>query len=126
LVDDDNAVRDVTAELLRELGYDVAEAGSGGAALELLEASSNVDLVIVDFAMPGMNGAELGRQIHSKWPSIPLLFVTGFADRNVIAGINESQIVGKPFVGTELADKIRTVLSRAPQGNVVPLRRSEA
>jgi hypothetical protein len=57
LVDDDNAVREVTAEALRELGYKVAEAGSGGAALDLLERIQ-VDLMIVDFAMPGMSGAE--------------------------------------------------------------------
>lgn len=125
LVDDDNAVRDVTADMLREMGYDVIEAGSGGAALELLKVSPPFDLVLLDFAMPGMNGAELGRQIQSRWPSTPLLFITGFAERSALAGISERHIIGKPFVGNELGEKIRDVLTHLPQENViVPLRRS--
>ena len=61
LVDDDSAVRDVAASMLRELGCVVVEAGSGGAALDLLERDpAPFDLMVIDFAMPGMTGAEVG------------------------------------------------------------------
>jgi CheY-like chemotaxis protein len=123
LVDDDNAVREVTAETLRELGYRVVEAGSGGAALEILERKTDIDLILIDFAMPGMNGAELGRQVQTRWPALPMLFVTGFADRGALAGIAEAQVVRKPFVDGELASKIRALLTQGIGDNVVRLRR---
>ena len=68
LADDENAVREVTAATLRELGYTVLEAGSGGAALELLERSANVDLMLIDFAIPGMSGAEVARRVQTTRP----------------------------------------------------------
>jgi signal transduction histidine kinase len=111
LVDDDNAVREVTAEALRELGYRVTDVGSGGAALDLLERS-RVDLMIVDLAMPGMSGAELATRVRGRHPDLPILFVTGFADRSLLAGVDEARIVGKPFVPNELADKARAALMR--------------
>jgi CheY-like chemotaxis protein len=111
LVDDDSAVRAVTAEALREFGYGVLEAGSGGAALALLERSA-VDLMIVDLAMPGMSGAELARRVRARHADMPILFVTGFADRSMLADVSEAHIVGKPFDPGELADKARSALAQ--------------
>jgi signal transduction histidine kinase len=111
LVDDDSAVRSVTAEGLREFGYNVLEAGSGGAALDLLERAP-VDLMIVDLAMPGMSGAELARRVRAKWPDTPIIFVTGFADRSVLGDVSEAQVIGKPFAPSELADRARAALVR--------------
>ena len=66
LLDDDESVREITASLLRELDYVVLSAGSGGAALDLLVSNDGVDLALLDFAMPGMNGMEVARQIQSE------------------------------------------------------------
>jgi signal transduction histidine kinase len=123
LVDDDNAVREITRAMLHELGYFVLEAGSGGAALELLDKEANIDLLIVDFAMPGMNGAEVARQASAKRPLLPILYVTGFADRTALTGIGDAQIIGKPFVDDELASKVRLAIATGRSANVVPLRR---
>jgi len=114
-------VRDVTAEILRGLGYRVREAGSGGAALEILERETDFDLVVIDYAMPGMSGAELGRRVQTRWPALPLLFVTGFADRAALSGVGESHIVSKPFLGDELAEKVRASLTHGRRDNVVRL-----
>lgn len=122
LVDDDLAVREVTAATLQDMGYGTIEAGSGGAALELIETQRDIDLMLVDFAMPGMNGAELARQVHAKRPSLPILFITGYADRAALAGVSEERIVGKPFTDDELATKVQDALSVRPAGNVVRLR----
>lgn len=110
LVDDDNAVRDVTANMLRDIGYAVQEAGSGGAALELVDGKSEIDLILIDFAMPGMSGAELARRVRAMRPTLPILFVTGFAERSALKGVSEAQIIGKPFLTSELADKVRLAL----------------
>ncbi len=111
LVDDDNAVRDVTANMLREMGYEVVEAGSGGAALELIGGKPEIDLILIDFAMPGMSGAELAKRVRTMRPALPILFVTGFAERSALKGAGEAQIVGKPFLTSELADKVRLALA---------------
>jgi CheY-like chemotaxis protein len=123
LIDDDNAVREVTRALLHELGYRVLEAGSGGAALDLIEREPGIDLMIADFAMPGMNGAEVARLARARRPGMPVLFVTGFADRTALAGIGEAEIISKPFIDDELADKVRLALAEGASKKVVRLRR---
>ncbi|HEY2137542.1 MAG TPA: ATP-binding protein [Xanthobacteraceae bacterium] len=124
LVDDDNAVREVTRAMLHELGYAVLEAGSGGAALDVLGREPKIDLIIVDFAMPGMNGAEVARQVQIKRPTLPILFVTGFADRSGLAGVDESRILAKPFVYDELASKVRLSLAGGASEKIVRFRRN--
>jgi CheY-like chemotaxis protein/anti-sigma regulatory factor (Ser/Thr protein kinase) len=124
LVDDDNAVREVTGATLRDLGYVVIEAGSGGAALDIIEHDHKIDLILIDFAMPGMSGAEVASRVRVKRPNLPILFVTGFADRAQLAGVSEAQIIGKPYLDSELADKVRVALSGARRpSNVVRLKR---
>ena len=123
LVDDDHAVREVTSTTLRDLGYSVVEAGSGGAALDILAREPTIDLLIIDFAMPGMSGAEVARQAWAKRPTLPILFITGFADRAALAGVSETHIVGKPFVNDELATKLRSILIEEVSDKVVRLRR---
>jgi CheY-like chemotaxis protein/nitrogen-specific signal transduction histidine kinase len=123
LVDDDHAVREVTSTTLRDLGYSVVEAGSGGAALDILAREPTIDLLIIDFAMPGMSGAEVARQARAKRPTLPILFITGFADRAALAGVSETHIVGKPFVNDELVTKLRSILVEEVSDKVVRLRR---
>jgi CheY-like chemotaxis protein len=113
LVDDDAPVRDVSASMLRELGCVVDEAGSGGAALEQLDSQQSYDLLVVDFAMPGMNGAELAAVAARNWPALPVLYVTGFADLSSIAGVSEDNIVQKPYRSEELQRKVRQLLHPA-------------
>jgi len=122
LVDDDNGVREVTAALLRELGYEVCEAGSGGAALDLLQHDPDIDLMLIDYAMPGMSGADVARRVQRTRPSLPMLFITGFADRTALAGVADQHIIGKPYRRDELAQKVRGVLAEAGAPNVVRLR----
>jgi signal transduction histidine kinase len=125
LVDDDSAVRDVTASILRELGYVVLEVGSGGATLDLLDGQATFDLVLLDFAMPGMNGLELARQVHAKFPALPILFITGYADKTALQDISETRIIKKPFVGDELPNKVQAALaSLSPRsaGKIIPIR----
>ncbi len=126
VVDDDSTVRDVTASILEDdLGYVVLRAGSGGAALELLDRHPNVDLILLDLAMPGMSGLEVARQAQLKYPAIPILFVTGYVDKSILGDVSDDRIVKKPFIGDELIEKVSAALirsSRRPHEKVVRLR----
>ena len=125
LIDDDTAVREVTAEILREANFHVIEAGSGGAGLEALDRTERVDVLLVDFMMPGMNGAEVAREAQLRRPGLPTLFVTGYADLDAIRSVGEERIVAKPFQPARLFQAIEHVLGVAPaaaSGNVVRLR----
>jgi CheY-like chemotaxis protein len=121
VVDDDSAVREVTAGILQDLGYRVLEAGSGGAALDAVEKHPAIDLVLLDFAMPGMNGAELARELRTRRPKLPILYATGYADAAALTEATDDEIIHKPFEETELAEKIAAALP-APGDNVVRLR----
>ena len=112
LVDDDDAVREVTAAMLRDMGYRVEEAASGDAALARL-SSRNFDLVVIDYAMPGMSGAELARRIHERQDLLPVLFVTGYAERDALGGVSDGRIVRKPYLTGELAEKVRLALAES-------------
>ena len=106
VVDDDDAVRDVTTGFLSDLGYQVIEAGSGGAALDLAERQDRIDVMVLDFAMPGMNGAELARELRKHRPTTPILFATGYADADALTDVGTDRIVHKPFTQAELARKV--------------------
>ena len=67
------------------------------ARLEFLERRANVNMMLIDFAMPGMSGAEVARRAHMTRPALPILFVTGYADRAALEGVSNAQIIGKPF-----------------------------
>ncbi len=110
LVDDDPAVRDATASMLRALGYRVVEAGSGGAALELLARRKDIELVLADFAMPGMNGAELVRLLKLSRPALKTMFLTGFVDLAALKDIPEEQVLQKPLSEEVLAQRLRRAL----------------
>ena len=80
VVDDDPLISMATTDMLEDLGHSVVDASSGLAALEVLRSRSDIDLVITDHAMPGMTGTELARQIRSRWPGLPVILATGYAD----------------------------------------------
>jgi signal transduction histidine kinase/ActR/RegA family two-component response regulator len=123
VVDDDSAVREVTRNILADLGYEVVEAGSGGAALELL-GRVRIDIALLDFAMPGMNGAELAKEIRARRPHMPIVFATGYADVSALSDESEERIVQKPFNEQELLQKLSAALSHSrPDLNVVSLSR---
>jgi PAS domain S-box-containing protein len=124
LVDDDSDVRDVTACMLEDLGYHVTPAATGAAALDLLESGAVFDLHLFDFAMPGMNGAELARRVEARRPGVPTVFITGYADTKALDHIGGRPVVLKPFRPDALAATLRGAIEEhAADSNVVAFRR---
>jgi CheY-like chemotaxis protein len=70
-----------------------------------------IDLVLVDFAMPGLTGIELTNALHTKRPTLPVIVMTGYADTEVLEQFAESSILQKPFTEKALADRIAAALT---------------
>ncbi len=111
VVEDDDAVRAYTTEALRDLGYRVAEASRGKAALEVLNGAPHLDLLLTDVVMPGaLNGRELADLAVRRRPGLRVLFMTGYSRDAIIRhgrldpGVH---VLGKPFSVEELAEKVR-------------------
>ena len=112
VVDDDAAVRGSLTEMLRSLGYGVLEAAHGRAGLDLLSADPLPDVLIVDYIMPGMSGAEVALEARSRRPTLPILFSTGFADTAALQGaLADLPILRKPFRLADLASSVATSLA---------------
>jgi PAS domain S-box-containing protein len=111
VVDDNSAVRTITAVMIRTLGHDVIEAAGGQDALDLLERDRKFDLLIIDLAMPNMHGDEFAARARGLVPGVPMLFVTGYAEPGRMR--IEGDILKKPFRRAQLADKLRYILSVA-------------
>jgi signal transduction histidine kinase/ActR/RegA family two-component response regulator len=126
LVDDDQAVRELTQEMLREMGHDVTLAENGPSGIALLATEAEFDLLLVDFAMPVMNGADVAAEAVKLRPGLPVLFVTGYADTGVLGSWTEAgyRTINKPFAAADLDLAIRQVAgARRPPANVVALPR---
>jgi PAS domain S-box-containing protein len=110
VIDDDPDVRNFIATSLEEQGYKVSEAGDGREGLAAIERAAP-DLVIVDFIMPGMTGAEVARKIRSRLPGQPILFVSGYSETEAVKRIApDAPLLAKPFRAEALQKAVRAAL----------------
>jgi signal transduction histidine kinase/CheY-like chemotaxis protein len=114
VVEDEDQVRQMTVDALRELGYTVVEASNGHDGLQQLELQPHVTLLLTDIIMPGMNGKQLADLATQKRPGLPVLYTTGYT-RNAIVhnGVLDHGValLPKPFTIQQLALKLRDVLN---------------
>ncbi|VXC91721.1 Sensory box sensor histidine kinase/response regulator [Sphingomonas sp. T1] len=111
VVDDDNDVRGVAAQMIEEIGYQVVAAASGSEALTEFGRAS-FDLVLTDVVMPGMSGVDLARRIRAVAPAMPLLFASGYADVATFGDeLAAETVLKKPYRIGEVAARIGDALS---------------
>ncbi len=111
VVDDDKLVRRFMSDSLRSLQYRVTEAENGTQALEAME-HERFELLLVDFAMPGMNGADVARSAQERQPGIKVLMVSGYADSTAIeAVLGSARLLRKPFDLGELGAAVAETLA---------------
>ena len=111
VVDDDRLVRRFMTDSLRSLQYHVTEAESGAQALATMERE-RFDLLVVDFAMPGMNGAAAARAAQERQPGIKVLMVSGYADSAAVeAALGTARQLRKPFDLAELGAAVADTLA---------------
>ena len=110
LCDDDDSVRSLLVGFLKSIGYAVHEASGGEDAIRILDTGAEVDLLIVDYAMPGINGLETIRQAQLLRPGLRTLLITGHAD--ILSGdVPEMPLLRKPFRPYELARQATKILA---------------
>lgn len=119
LVDDEDVVRFGTAEMIRDLGHRVIEARGGAEALTLLADNPNIDVVVSDYKMPRMDGAEFARRLHATRPQLPVLIVTGYTGPT--DEVLHLPRLAKPFGQAEVAAALAALVNG--HQNVVSLRR---
>ncbi|MFG0755238.1 response regulator [Pseudomonas sp. TYF_14] len=107
LVDDDHLVRDMLGDVLRQYGYQVRQAHSGEQALALLD--DDIDLLLTDFAMPEFNGAQLALAARERYPRLPVVFLTGYAELQGLE-LPGSLVIQKPVQADELARALNEML----------------
>jgi len=120
LVDDNDAVRATTAAYLRECGLSVIEAPDAARALELLE-TARVEAVMSDIIMPGeLDGIGLAQAIQARWPSLPVLLVSGYSERAAEAQARGFPVLNKPYSLPDVERRLRTLVDRSPAADSYP------
>lgn len=119
LVDDNDDVAEVTAEMLEGLGYDVVRVSSAGQALNYLEGGGDADLLLTDIVMPGgTNGVDLARIVRNRYPKLPILLSTGYSAAAREASKEGLAILPKPYRVATLERFIRAALEREQHDQV--------
>jgi signal transduction histidine kinase/CheY-like chemotaxis protein len=110
VVDDDELVLHSTAALLDDMGFSVVEAHNGVTALEALEQTATVDIVLTDHAMPGMTGLQLAGNVARLWPELPVILATGYAqlDGDIPGNVRR---LAKPYRRADLESTIAQTLT---------------
>jgi CheY-like chemotaxis protein len=113
VVEDDERVRHLSVDALRELGYTVVQASDANQALAILTIQPKVDLLFTDIVMPDMNGRRLADKARETWPDLRVLYTTGYT-RNAIVhnGMLDANVafLPKPFTLEQLSVKVRQVI----------------
>jgi CheY-like chemotaxis protein len=113
IVDDEEYIRSFVRQLAERAGYEVAEAASGDEALRVLrQLKERPELLLTDIVMPGMSGLELAAQAHHIQPSMPVIFMSGFASQYE-EELSGSVCLRKPFRAPELLAAIQDVIGPA-------------
>ena len=113
LVEDEDMVRAIAERALTRQGYTVLAADHGEAALELLEHAERPSLIVSDVMMPVMDGPALARAVRARYPDIPILFMSGYAEEQLRRSIDLDNVafLPKPFSVQQLAEAARDVLA---------------
>jgi PAS domain S-box-containing protein len=119
VVDDDALIAMSTVDMLEDLGHEVIEANSGDRALEILRQDRAIDLLVTDYSMPRMNGAQLAAAARQIRPELPVLLATGYAELPMGSG-NGLPKIGKPYQQDQLATEIKRVLKQSAGSQSLP------
>lgn len=116
LVEDETPVRIFSAQALKNKGYHVLEAESGEAAIEIVEEKgAEIDVIVSDVVMPGMNGPAMVNQVLKDYPDIKVIFISGYSEETFLENEKTGEsfaFLPKPFTLKQLAGKLKEVMEK--------------
>ncbi len=113
VVEDEFLIRLTLSEVLADEGYDVMEAGSGDEAMQLLEASAEIAVLLTDIQLPGsLDGRALARRVRETRPELPVIFMTGRPDAvGELASGTKDLYIAKPYLPSEICAAVRRLMA---------------
>jgi CheY-like chemotaxis protein len=113
IVEDEMIVRLIGSDTLSDAGYEVVEAGTADEALQILDRHGDVEVLFTDIRMPGsMDGLELARVVHDRWPAIKILITSGDTFPPCGAIADDGRFLAKPYSTDRLRREIDTLLRK--------------
>ena len=114
IIDDSKAMRMILRKILQQMGFETTEAGDGQAGLDALQSSADLDVVLVDWNMPVLNGLEFVKQVRANpaLPQKPILVVTSETDPKYVVQIKDAganSYIEKPFTPQKIVEQLRLV-----------------
>ncbi|WP_462380930.1 PAS domain-containing protein [Pseudomonas sp. Marseille-QA0892] len=112
LVEDDEVILELVAEVIEETGYDALYADDGHKGLQIIEQQETIDLLITDIGIPGINGRDLATQAIARHPNLKVLFITGYdQDVTLPSHLRRSgvELMTKPFTIASLAERLQAL-----------------
>jgi CheY-like chemotaxis protein len=114
IVDDEALLRLYAAGVLEDHGFKVVEAENAAAALNILEANSNVRLLFTDIQMPGeLNGMGLAREVHARWPDVLLVITSGQTRPNPADIPDDGRFIKKPYRAADLLSEVDDLMRKS-------------
>jgi CheY-like chemotaxis protein len=107
VVEDDPLIRDMAVSELEYAGYEVMEAETGGQALRLLQAGIAVDVLLTDVRLPEANGWEVAQAYRERFPDLPVLYVTGYAEQ--MQPVRGGIILSKPYKMSQVIGLLKSL-----------------
>ncbi|MCC6925425.1 response regulator [Novosphingobium sp.] len=113
LVEDEDMVRAVAERALTRAGFEVTTASDGDEGLEVIESGAPFDLIVSDVVMPAMDGPSMAREVRKLRPSMPILFMSGYAEEQLRKelDLDNVEFLPKPFTVQQICDKVGAVLA---------------
>jgi DNA-binding NtrC family response regulator len=115
VVDDDELICSELERLLIQAGYEICTRQKANDALEELQ-KENIDLVVTDIRLPGMSGVQLTKHIVERWPDVPVIVITGFAEIDTaveVLKLGASDFIVKPFSAAIIQESVKLILAKA-------------
>jgi len=114
VAEEDDRIRGLIKTVMQKAGHDVVATATGQETLDLMrDDSTGFDLMLLDFTMPKVSGTEVYRDIRTRFPELPVIFTSGYAQNQVVEEMSDdpnASFLSKPFTISDLANKVRSML----------------
>lgn len=113
VIDDERDICELVQLTLEALGFEVLLGYSGEEGLQLLRSKGNeVQLILLDLAMPGLSGVDVLGRVKQEFPEVPVIIMSGYVtDKSEVAALGATDVLQKPFLLSDIEERVKTVLA---------------